>query len=96
MCVVVQHLSGVLPEGGVGLQKSLHTLLKFTEFSFGGLVLKRGRGCLIGRVVLLLMLVMTIIGKVRSHGIVLAPKEVWVISPSRIVRLRVRLFCGLV
>jgi len=87
MCVVVHHLFGVLHEGGVGLQKVLHTLLKFTDFSFGGLVLKRGGGCLIGREVLLMALLMTIIGKVRYHGIILAPGEVWVTSPSRIVRL---------
>jgi len=31
--------------------------------------------------------VMTIIGKVRSHGIILAPGEVWVTSPSIIVHL---------
>jgi len=36
-----------------------------------------------------MVLVMTFIGKVRSHGIVLAPRDVWVTSPSRIVRLRV-------
>jgi len=35
-----------LYEGGVGLQKVLHTLLKFTESSFGELVLKRGGGML--------------------------------------------------
>ena len=67
MCVVVQHLFGALHEGGVGHQKILHTLLKFTESSFGGLVLKRGGECLIGREVLLMVLVMTIIGKIRSH-----------------------------
>jgi len=76
-----------LHEGIVGLQKGLLKLLKFTEFSFGGLVLKRGGGCLIGREVLLMVLVMTIIGKVRSHGIILASGEVLVTSPSRIVRL---------
>ena len=81
---------------GVGLQKSLHTFLKFTKFSIGGLVLKRGGGCLIGREVLLMMLVMTIIEKVRSHGIVLTPREVWVTSPSRIVRLRARVILRLV
>ena len=84
--MVVQQLFGVLHEGGVSLQKAIHTLLKFTKSSFGGLVLKRG-GCVIGREVLLMVLVMTIIGKVRSHRIVLAPGEVWVTSPSRIVCL---------
>ena len=44
---------------------------------------------MIGREVLLMVLVMTIIRNVRSHGIVLTPGEVWVTSPSRIVRLRV-------
>ena len=44
---------------------------------------------MIGREVLLIVLVMTIIGKVRSHGIILAPGEVWVTSPSSIVHLRV-------
>jgi len=63
--MIVQHLFGVLHEGGVGLQKSLHTFLKFTKSSFGGLVLKRGGGCLIRREVLLIVLVMIIIGKVR-------------------------------
>ena len=77
--MVVQHLFGVLHEGGVGLQKVLHTLLKFTEFSFGGLVLKREEECLVGRQVLLMVLVKTIIGKVRSHRIILTPGEVWVI-----------------
>jgi len=86
--VVAQHLFIVLREGVMGLQKSLHTFLKFTEFSFGGLVLKRG-GCLIGREILLMVLVMTIIGKVRSHGIILAPGEVSVTSPSSIVHFRV-------
>ena len=69
--MVVQHLFGVLHEGGVGLQKVLHTLLKFTKSSFSRLVLKRGGGYLIGREVLLMVLVMTIIEKVRSH--ILAP-----------------------
>ena len=95
--MVVQHFSNVLHEGGVGLQKALHTLLKFTKSSFDGLVLKRRVGCLIRREVLLMVLVMTIIGKVRSHGIVLAPREVWVTSPSRIVHLRVGIIlwpCG--
>jgi len=87
--VIVQHLFSVLHEGGVGLQKVLHTFLKFTKYFFGGLVLKRGGGCLIGKKMLLMVLVMTIIGKVRSHGIVLAPGEVWMTSPCRIVRLRV-------
>jgi len=87
--VVAQHLSSVLHEGIMGLQKSLYTLLKFTKFSFGGLVLKRGGGCLIGREVLLMVLVRTIIGKVRPHRIVLTLREVWVTSPSMIVRLRV-------
>jgi len=36
-----------------------------------------------------MVLVITIIGKIRSHGIVLSPGEVWVTSPSRIVHLRV-------
>ena len=76
MCLVVQPLFSVLHEGSVGLQKVLHTFLKFTESSFGGLVLKRGGGCLIGRKVLLMVLVVTIIEKVRSHGIVLTPEEV--------------------
>jgi len=76
MCMVVQHLFGVLHESGVVLQKVLHILLKFTESSFGGLVLKRAGGCLIGREVLLMVLVMNIIGKVRSHEIVLASGEV--------------------
>ena len=74
--MVVQQFFSVLHEGGVDLQKVLHSLLKFTESSFGGLVLKRGGGCLIGREVLLMVLVMTIIGKVRSHGIVLALREI--------------------
>ena len=54
-----------------------------------GLILKRGEGCLIGKEVLLMVLVMTIIKKVRSHGIVLDLGEAWVTSPSRIVCLRV-------
>ena len=66
--MAVQHWFSVLHEGGVGLQKVLHTLLKFNESSFGGLVLKRGGGCLIGRN-MLMVLVMTIIGKVRSTGL---------------------------
>ena len=94
--MVVQHFSSVLYEGGVDLQKNLHALLKFTRFSFGGLVLKRVGGCLCGRNVQLMVLVMTIIEKVRSQEIVRAPEEVWMISPSSIVRLRLGVICDLV